>query len=586
MRQLRRRFPEEPYRQRLGAIAERLRRTRAALTGETAPRTGGYGDAAALDAELAVAPGRARRRTGSARVAWGELADLRWQVATFGFHLASLEVRQHAAVHRAALAALDARRGPRHEAVGGASPWREVLATFRAIARIQARLGVEACRRYVICFTTSPDDVATVLELARRAAEPEPFGRPVPALADLPAALPVLDVVPLLESAEALESARRACSTRSSRDTGVPRAPPGPRRRPGGDARLLRLVARRAGSSPRTGCSTAPRRRWSASPGGRASRSRCSTAAAARSGAAAGRPTARSSPRRRAPSTAASSSPSRARSSPPTTPTSRSPSATSSRSRRRRSSPRRRSTSGATAAAAVGGSATMTELTADLARGATAPCVERAGVRGVLRGGDADRADPGARASARGRRRARAGAGGRAGAAAPPDDRLRCGRSRGCSRGPRRARTCPAGTASDARSRRSSTRGGADVVDHLARPVPALAVLRLGDRQRGAVARQGRPRRRSGATPTSRRARGDRDPRPDRGASSRARSGYLLLVTGRDRLLAGHPTLARSIELRHPYIDALSALQVELLGRLRRAEADGADRTRRRRSGP
>ena len=37
MRQLRRRFPEEPYRQRLGAIAERVRRTRAALTGETAP---------------------------------------------------------------------------------------------------------------------------------------------------------------------------------------------------------------------------------------------------------------------------------------------------------------------------------------------------------------------------------------------------------------------------------------------------------------------------------------------------------------------------------------------------------------------
>jgi phosphoenolpyruvate carboxylase len=49
----------------------------------------------------------------------------------------------------------------------------------------------------------------------------------------------------------------------------------------------------------------------------------------------------------------------------------------------------------------------------------------------------------------------------------------------------------------------------------------------------------------------------------------------LLLVTGRDRLLAGHPTLARSSALRAPYIDALSAVQVELLGRLRRAEAAG-----------
>src|SRR4029078_6498682 len=39
VRQLRRRFPEEPYRQRFGAIAERLRRTRAGLTGEAAPPT-------------------------------------------------------------------------------------------------------------------------------------------------------------------------------------------------------------------------------------------------------------------------------------------------------------------------------------------------------------------------------------------------------------------------------------------------------------------------------------------------------------------------------------------------------------------
>ena len=52
-RQLRRRFPDEPYRQRFGFIAERLRRTRAALTGEAAPLTGRYADADELDAELA-----------------------------------------------------------------------------------------------------------------------------------------------------------------------------------------------------------------------------------------------------------------------------------------------------------------------------------------------------------------------------------------------------------------------------------------------------------------------------------------------------------------------------------------------------
>ncbi|HET7830506.1 MAG TPA: phosphoenolpyruvate carboxylase, partial [Candidatus Limnocylindrales bacterium] len=205
MRQLRRRFPEEPYRQRLGAIAERIRRTRAALIGETAPRAGGYPDPGALDAELAVVQ-EALAAGGLQRVAHGELADLRWQLATFGFHLASLEVRQHAAVHRAAIAALDRGAGPDEEVSPGVALG-EVLATFRSIARLQARLGAGACQRYVISFTTSPEDVAIVLELARRAGEPEPFGRPAPALADLPAAVPGLDVVPLLESADALAGA-------------------------------------------------------------------------------------------------------------------------------------------------------------------------------------------------------------------------------------------------------------------------------------------------------------------------------------------------------------------------------------------
>ncbi len=52
-RQLRRRFPDEPYRQRFGFVAERLRRTRAHLTGQAAPLTGRYADAAELDAEIA-----------------------------------------------------------------------------------------------------------------------------------------------------------------------------------------------------------------------------------------------------------------------------------------------------------------------------------------------------------------------------------------------------------------------------------------------------------------------------------------------------------------------------------------------------
>ena len=95
----------------------------------------------------------------------GEVADLRWQLATFGFHLASLEVRQHSAVHRAALAALDDGAAATTEVAAGVTLG-EVVTTFRAIARLQARYGEESCCRYVISFTGSPADVAAVLDLA------------------------------------------------------------------------------------------------------------------------------------------------------------------------------------------------------------------------------------------------------------------------------------------------------------------------------------------------------------------------------------------------------------------------------------
>jgi phosphoenolpyruvate carboxylase len=49
---------------------------------------------------------------------------------------------------------------------------------------------------------------------------------------------------------------------------------------------------------------------------------------------------------------------------------------------------------------------------------------------------------------------------------------------------------------------------------------------------------------------------------------------WLLLVTDRERLLERQPFLARAIALRNPYVDALAALQVELLARLRRAAPD------------
>jgi phosphoenolpyruvate carboxylase len=48
-------------------------------------------------------------------------------------------------------------------------------------------------------------------------------------------------------------------------------------------------------------------------------------------------------------------------------------------------------------------------------------------------------------------------------------------------------------------------------------------------------------------------------------------------ILGQGTLLAHQPTLARSIELRNPYVDPLSFIQVELLRRKRDRIASGED---------
>ena len=131
---------------------------------------------------------------GAARQAFGELQNLIWQAETFGFHLAGLEVRQHSEVHARVLRELRAAGPPDVETAQETTPeTQEVLATFRAIGWIQDRFGVDACRRYVVSFTRSADDIAAVYELASYAAAG--------------ARTPVLDVVPLFESAVDLANA-------------------------------------------------------------------------------------------------------------------------------------------------------------------------------------------------------------------------------------------------------------------------------------------------------------------------------------------------------------------------------------------
>jgi phosphoenolpyruvate carboxylase len=178
------RSPGEPFRAFLLYAAYRLRVTRLGR-----PSEGGLGYESAADflADLRLVQ-RALLDSGALRQAYGELQHLIWQAETFGFHLAGLEVRQHSAVHAAALREL---REP-SAGQGPSATTREVLATFLAIASIQRRHGIDACHRYVISFTTSAADIAAVYELAELACPEGP---------------PVLDVVALFESGDDLANA-------------------------------------------------------------------------------------------------------------------------------------------------------------------------------------------------------------------------------------------------------------------------------------------------------------------------------------------------------------------------------------------
>jgi phosphoenolpyruvate carboxylase len=171
------RAPQEPYRAYLLYTAQRLNATR------TRNADLAYRHPSEYIADLKTVQD-ALAQAGATRQAFGELQHLIWQAETFGFHLASLEVRQHSEVHARALAELRDGKEPSPQT-------EEVLATIRAITWIQDRYGPEACHRYVVSFTRSADDIAAVYELAGHAG-----GR-----------APEIDVIPLFESAEDLTNA-------------------------------------------------------------------------------------------------------------------------------------------------------------------------------------------------------------------------------------------------------------------------------------------------------------------------------------------------------------------------------------------
>ncbi|WP_240810371.1 phosphoenolpyruvate carboxylase [Actinomadura sp. WMMA1423] len=174
---LAKRSPGEPHRQFLLHAAARIAATRE-RDADLA-----YASPEELLADLRAVQG-SLAAAGAPRQAYGRVQQLIWQVETFGFHLAELEIRQHSELHEKAIEEVRS-GGARSEMT------EEILETLRVIAWIQQRFGVRACHRYIVSFTRSAEDIANVHALAE-------------SLGD---GAPVLDVIPLFETGEDLERA-------------------------------------------------------------------------------------------------------------------------------------------------------------------------------------------------------------------------------------------------------------------------------------------------------------------------------------------------------------------------------------------
>ena len=195
---------DEPYRRKLGLVAERLRRTD---TGGS----GAYTSADELLADLSLIE-ESLRAHGGRRIADGGLLDLRRRVEAFGFSVAELEIREHAQRHASAVAellslgglpgylhmgeddrmcALEARLvqdEPFGIPADAMSPeTRQLLETFQAMQEVQRLNGPTGSQTCVVSMARAPSDALAVLLLAREAG-----------LVDARSSR--LDVVPLFET--------------------------------------------------------------------------------------------------------------------------------------------------------------------------------------------------------------------------------------------------------------------------------------------------------------------------------------------------------------------------------------------------
>ena len=188
---------DEPYRRALINIYAKLAST-ARLLGATnilrkeVGHAEPYGDASEFAADLKVLVDSLAANHG-ASLAHPRLAHLQRAAAIFGFHLASLDMRQTSDVHERVLAELFATAGAETDYAGLpedakvalllgelaqarplVSPWatysdetRSELAILQAAREIRRRYGVRAIRNYIISHTETVSDLLEVLLLQK-----------------------------------------------------------------------------------------------------------------------------------------------------------------------------------------------------------------------------------------------------------------------------------------------------------------------------------------------------------------------------------------------------------------------------------
>jgi len=167
-----------PYRVLLGQIAERLHATNEG-------RASGYRQPAQFRADIDLIAQSLLANRG-VHAGYFSARRLLWRIDTFGFHLATLDLRAHTSVHHAVLAqGLDdpqwCERSPseRHTRLievlerdtGPTGPFdalgKRTLAVFDAILQSRHRYGADAIGLYVVAGATGPDDLLAPLVLAR-----------------------------------------------------------------------------------------------------------------------------------------------------------------------------------------------------------------------------------------------------------------------------------------------------------------------------------------------------------------------------------------------------------------------------------